>query len=949
MPDDLYGEPDLSVAEDQPPEDEIPANDLFGQWDEQSAETDAEEPAYEVPDDLYGEPDLSVAEDQPPDDEIPANDLFGQWDDQPEETAEAPADLFGELGDQPAAEAEAEEPAEASLEAEPEPDDDFFSQWSDQPDEEVSLEDGFYAALQARDQQPEAPEREPDEFFSKWDTEAEMPPEEEFFEALGMISSEDALPDQPVAGWDDPDQPSEPDFFEALGMMDSDAQPPAENAPTSEFGDIEGYLASLSSEQPEVASESDQMFSESPDDIDLDALFSEPVMTDQPATPSGIDSTPGMNEAWLAELQASVGEVSASAIVRQKEDRPVDELPDRLKRLRQRAENVADQAPAEPDAESGALDDVLPGGAAAGLMPAPFVTGMTMLQSVTLTPDQQEKVDLLKALTPSSSVGQAFRMSAIDMTYDSPFMPELEDSAENIVQPERKRAAATTRSRRRLRLNLRFDRLLIAVLLAAALVAPFLVPSLRFGDLPAAAFPAGSAAQVAFNQVDAVPAGALVLVGVEYEPTAAAELDGMTDALVRHILLRAAYPVLVGTNPIGILRAENLIASINADSDFLARIHAPGALEANRDYYIVRYLPGSVIGLRAFSAGTADLLLTDIRGQATDLRVRSLADFALVAVVTDRAEDLRAYAEQIAPLTRAPLIAAVSYSAAPLAQPYAETFGGGLLVGYQDAYTYGHALDSVRARSIAQRIRIIPTDTPTPVPTSSAPGIEATAEATVEPDFTPGGPTPVKLLGTATVISTQSVNMRAGPGTNNPVIAGVPSGTRLDVLGFNANETWVNVRLANGQSGWIASTLLDVQRTGAALVPPERHAKRLAQAIDPGQPTPQPTDTPSADTTAEAAATAEATATATRTPTRRATATPRATASATTSAAVIEATPETTVEPVAFTFTLPPHSDGYQDERWYALNSGIIASVLIIGFGTVINVGRGLLRRGRRR
>ncbi len=862
----------------------------------------------------------------------PADDLFGQWDEQPEETT-APA------------EASAEAQAEASLEAEPEPDDDFFSQWSDQPDEAVSLEDGFYAALQARDQQPKAPpEREQDEFSSKWDTEAEMPPEEEFFEALGMISSEDVPPDQPAAGWDDQELPPEPDFFEALGMMDSDAQPPAENAPTSEFGDIEGYLASLSSDQPEVASESDQMFSELPDDIDLDSLFSEPVMTDQPATPSGIDSTPGMNEAWLAELEASVGEVSASAIVRQKEDRPVDELPDRLKRLRQRAESVADQAPAEPAAESSALDDVLPGGAAAGLMPAPFVAGMTMLQSVTLTPDQQEKVDLLKALTPSSTVGQAFHMSAIEMTYDLPFMPALEDSAENIVQPERIRTAAPARSRRRLRLNLRLDRLLIAVLLAAALIAPFLVPSLRFGDLPPQVFPAGSAAQVAFNQVDALPAGALVLVGVEYEPTAAAELDGMTDALVRHILLRAAYPVLVGTNPIGILRAENLIASINGDSDFLARIHASGALEANRDYYIVRYLPGSLIGLRAFSAGTADLLLTDIRGQATDLRVHSLADFALVAVVTDRAEDLRAYAEQIAPLTRAPLIAAVSYSAAPLAQPYAETFGGGLLVGYQDAYTYGHALDSVRARSIAQRIRVIPTDTPTPVSTGVSPELALTAEATVEPDFTPGGPTPIKTLGTATVISTQSVNMRAGPGTNNPVIAGVPSGMRVDVIGFNPNETWVNVRLANGQTGWIASTLLDIQRTGAALPQPERHAKRLAQAIDPGQPTREPTsqstDSPTSESTAEPTASA--------TPTRRATLTPRPTASATAAAAaLVAATPEATAETVAF--TLPEHSDGYQDERWYALNSGIIASVLIIGFGTVINVGRGLLRRGRRR
>ncbi len=989
---DLYSEIGMN-ADDEQPAEAAASDDLFGQWNDQPEEA-ADESAYEVPD-LYSEIGMNADDEQPEETETSDDDLFGQWNDQPEEEA-APADgLFEQWSDQPddeeaaptdEAPAESEPEAEASAEASA----DFFNQWGDQPEEDkVSLEDGFYAALQARDQQPKAPpERGQDEFFDKWNTEAEMPPEEEFFEALGMISDEDVPTDQPAAGWDDRELPPEGDFFAALGMIDS-GTPPAEGAPQSEFGDIEGYLASLSSEQPQVEPETNPMFSQSSEDIDLDALFSEPVMTDKPAAPpSGIDTTPGMGEAWLAELQASVGEVSASAIVRQKEDRPVDELPDRLKRLRQRGETVADQASAAPAPESGALDDVLPGGSA-GLMPAPFVAGMTMLQSVALTADQQQKVDLLKALTPSSSVAQASRMSAIEMTYDSPFMPGLEDSAENIVQPERTRAAAPARSRRRLRLNLRLDRLLIAVVLAAALIAPFLVPSLRFGDLPPQTFPAGSAAQIAFDQVDALPAGALVLVGMEYEPTAAAELDGMTDALLRHIILRAAYPVLVGGNPISILRAENLIASINADSDFLARIHAPGALEANQDYYIVRYLPGSVIGLRAFSAAAPDLLLTDIRGQATNLRVRSFADFALVAVVTDRAEDLRGYAEQIAPLTRAPLIAAVSYGAAPLAQPYAQTFGGGLLVGYQDAYTYRHALDTVRARSIAQRIRIIPTDTPTPVPTAlpptTAPQAAVTAEATLEAaaplgGATPGAPTQVKSLGTATVISSQSVNMRAGPGTNNPVIAGVPSGTQLDVIGFNPDETWVNVRLDDGQTGWIAATLLDVQRTGAALALPERYAKvsslkkstkivavrrgvvynaptktfgklfkRLAQVVDPGQPTRQPTDQPTGAPTGESTVEAAATATPTRTPTRRPTSTPRPTS--TTAAAVIEATPETTAEATfeAVAFTLPPHSDGYQDERWYALNSGIIASVLIIGFGTVLNVGRGLLRRGRRR
>jgi hypothetical protein len=45
---------------------------------------------------------------------------------------------------------------------------------------------------------------------------------------------------------------------------------------------------------------------------------------------------------------------------------------------------------------------------------------------------------------------------------------------------------------------------------------------------------------------------------------------------------------------------------------------------------------------------------------------------------------------------------------------------------------------------------------------------------------------------------------------------------------------------------------------------------------------------------------------------------------------------------------VPSNDPGYRDERWYAMNLGIIASALIITFGMVVNVARGLLRRGRR-
>jgi uncharacterized protein YgiM (DUF1202 family) len=510
-------------------------------------------------------------------------------------------------------------------------------------------------------------------------------------------------------------------------------------------------------------------------------------------------------------------------------------------------------------------------------------------------------------------------------------------------------------------------------------ILPFILPGFRIGSLPASNFAAGSPAQVAFNAVDAVQPGDLVLIGLEYGPTAAAELDGLTGALVRHILLRAAYPVIISSNPLGLLRAQSVFDSVNGDSAFLERIHAAQPLEANRDYYLIRFLPGSVIGLRAFSQDSANLLLTDIRGQATNLVVRSLSEFRLVTVITDRPENLRAYAEQVAPLTRAPFVAAVSYGAAPLAEPYTKALGGGLLVGYADGYTYEDSLGLVSARGIEQRIRIIPTDTPSPTPTATITSTPAPATATFtpRPTFTasPIPPTPTVILGTATVISRQAVNMRSGPSTSDSVIAAVPSGTPVTVLAYNEDKTWVNVRLENGQEGWISATLLSIRSGVQSSLPSksagQSHAKRQTIDVDGATRTPRPTrasptqtPVPATETVTVVAATATVSeaatnealpsatlipATATRVPPTATRVLPTATATATvTETGTPEATAEATEAVVAAAAALVSPSPGYRDERWYAMNLGIIASVAVITVGAVVNVLRGLLRRGRR-
>ncbi len=959
--DDFYAS--LNLGDDQPDEEaeETPETDGFyaslGMSDDQPDEEAEETPET---DDFYAS--LGMSDDQPDEEaeETPETDDFyaslGMSDDQPDDETELPQtdDFFASLG----IEDEEEAPPATSEEG-------LFGQWGDdeEADEtELPQTDDFFASLGIEDEEEappatseeglfgqwgddeeaeaEAPAQEADP-YREWDSQKEMPPDDDFFSALGLIGDEQPTEEAPVS---EIEEPTEEDFFKSLGMIDDQA--PADQ-PT--YGDVDSYLASLGVDQPEVTPTTDDLFRQA-GPVDLDALFAAPMMPEAPEQAPEAPSIPAANEDWLAQLEASVGEVSASAMVRQREDRPVEELPDRLRKLRQRAEQLPD-APQEDQ-------DAPPLGVTNTLTATPFVGEDVQAPAggVVLTPEQQRKVELLKALVPVDDRPQPFRLSAIEATYNSPFMPDLEDTPESIVVPEKpSQAPARPRTRRRRRVQIRIDRFLVAALLAAAVILPFILPSFRIGSLPPSGFAQGSAAQTAFNQIDALKPGDLALVAVEYSPTSAAELDSMTDALVRHILMRAAFPVLISSNPIGLLRSEDLLNAISGDSDFLKRIGA-SALTANQDYYIVHYLPGSVIGLRAFSQDTANLLLTDIRGQATNLHVRSLSDFALVTVITDRADTLRAYAEQVTPLTRAPLLAAVSYSADPLAEPYIQARSGGLLVGYRDAYTYQTLLDTVSARAIAQRVRIVPTDTatPTPQPTTVPPAAAATEAATAEStESTTRVPTATELPRSAVVIASPSANMRGGPGTNNPVIAGVPSGATVTVIGFNADQSWVNVRLDDGQEGWIAATLLRIQQS---LPKPRPHVR---QRIDEGT-TPTPTLTPVNSTATTVESTAEvgapaatksapnstetvAAPTATFTPTKTRTPTPTQTSTATATP-----TPTATATEVVIAGGLPPHSPDYRDERWYAMNLGIIASAIIISFGAVFNVGRGLLRRGRR-
>jgi uncharacterized protein YgiM (DUF1202 family) len=85
---------------------------------------------------------------------------------------------------------------------------------------------------------------------------------------------------------------------------------------------------------------------------------------------------------------------------------------------------------------------------------------------------------------------------------------------------------------------------------------------------------------------------------------------------------------------------------------------------------------------------------------------------------------------------------------------------------------------------------------------NTAPPIAGAAQTTANV------PVPIPVLGVPhVVINTSFQNVRTGPGPQFGVVAVVPGGTKLDVIGVNGDTSWYQVRGTFGQ-GWVASAFV---------------------------------------------------------------------------------------------------------------------------------------------
>lgn len=71
-------------------------------------------------------------------------------------------------------------------------------------------------------------------------------------------------------------------------------------------------------------------------------------------------------------------------------------------------------------------------------------------------------------------------------------------------------------------------------------------------------------------------------------------------------------------------------------------------------------------------------------------------------------------------------------------------------------------------------------------------------------------------VGNATV-NVVAANMRASASTRAAILAELPSGTSVTVIGRNSSSTWIRVQLADGQTGWIFARLLDLSMSMSSI------------------------------------------------------------------------------------------------------------------------------------
>ena len=92
----------------------------------------------------------------------------------------------------------------------------------------------------------------------------------------------------------------------------------------------------------------------------------------------------------------------------------------------------------------------------------------------------------------------------------------------------------------------------------------------------------------------------------------------------------------------------------------------------------------------------------------------------------------------------------------------------------------------------------------------------AATPSVTEPPAAPATAPPVAQA-TQCTVSSASINVRRGPGTNFPAITGLRNGQSVTASGRNAAGDWLAIKVPDGREGWVAARLVNCNPAPDAL------------------------------------------------------------------------------------------------------------------------------------
>jgi hypothetical protein len=383
---------------------------------------------------------------------------------------------------------------------------------------------------------------------------------------------------------------------------------------------------------------------------------------------------------WIAEMRPSEAPVSlriGDQEVRIQE-KPIVPMNDQLRQLRERGRAFREQVTEPPTPTAGPLSGIT--GAIQTIPEVVQPAGVGGASALVITDAQARRVKLIhKVLELEESM---FRERA------------AKAAAEESLAPAARRVP---------RARPKFDRYVITLLLALAIVVPFFWDGLNIIPAPDLSQLTPTQASVA-SAADTIQPQQLTLVAFEYGPTGAGELDDLARTILRDIIKRGGLPVIVSTNPAGAMRAQALMAALGVKDNDLILMNRTQPLVARQDYIVLRYLPGGAAGVRSvvnaiLSGGFQQQIVfsTDIEGKPLALDNIASLKTSPAFIIAENADDVRNWAEQYqAPQGEKPLtiVLLTSAGASAVADAYvrsaSETDGHiiGPLVGFRDTMTY---------------------------------------------------------------------------------------------------------------------------------------------------------------------------------------------------------------------------------------------------------------------